>query len=111
MDIHIHVHHHFADLGELKPLFQQLLSKDDKNMKTITDALTDLQTQVAAETAIDKSAITLINGLGAQIKALADAPDVEAAIEALSAQVLSQSTDLAAAITANTPVAAPPPTT
>ena len=63
-------------------------------------SLADLQAAVTAEDTVIDGAITLINGLAAQIAALA--PN-QAAIDALAADVQAKSDALAAAITANTP--------
>ena len=64
--------------------------------------LADLKVQVEKNTAIEESAVTLINGLAAQIAAAKDDP---AAIQALADEMAKSGADLAAAITANTPAA------
>lgn len=66
--------------------------------------LADLQAKVTAEDTVIDSAITLIQGLAAQIAALQPS---QAAIDALAADVQAKSDALAAAVAANTP--APPP--
>lgn len=68
-------------------------------------ALDDLTAQVAANTAVEASALTLINGIAAQILANKDDP---AKIEALVSQLNSSAASLSAAVIANTPVVAPP---
>lgn len=71
-------------------------------------SLADLQTAVAAEATVEQSAITLLNGLTAQIAALKTTqtdPATAAAIDALVTQVNSNSASLSGAVTANTPVA------
>ena len=68
----------------------------------IMNDLTALTAQVAAQTTVETSAITLIQGLAAQIKA---ASGNQAAIDALTSQLQTSASALAAAITANTPVA------
>ncbi len=69
-------------------------------------ALDDLTTQVAANTTVEQSAVTLIQGIAAQLAASAtDATKVAA----LSAQLKASADSLSAAIVANTP-AAPPAT-
>ncbi len=67
---------------------------------TIMADLTALTTQVTANTDAEKSAITLLNGLSAQIAALKTDP---VALQALADQLKGSATDLAAAIVANTP--------
>jgi len=58
------------------------------------------QNEVAAENTVIDSAITLLNGLSAQIAQLK--PD-QAAIDALATQVHDKAQELANAVTANTP--------
>lgn len=62
--------------------------------------LTTLQSQVTAEDTVIDSAITLIQGLAAQVAALE--PN-QAAIDALAADIQGKSDALAAAVAANTP--------
>lgn len=64
--------------------------------------LDDLTAEVAANNAIEESAITLINGLAAQIAAAGTDP---AKLQALTDSLTAESANLAAAITANTPAA------
>lgn len=72
----------------------------------VMSALDDLSVQVQENTSVEASAVTLIEGLAAQIAA--NATDA-AKVSALSAQLKSSASALAAAITANTPAAPPPP--
>lgn len=88
----------------------------------ITAELTTLQATVTAETSVSQSAITLLNGLGGQITALAaqlaqaianqaDPAAVQALVtqlHGLGTTVQNDSTALAAAVTANTPAAPTP---
>jgi prefoldin subunit 5 len=64
--------------------------------------LAALQAAVAAEDTVIQSAVTLLNGIQAQIAALT--PD-QAAIDALAADVQTQTQALSAAVAANTPAA------
>lgn len=66
--------------------------------------LIDLQTAVTAEDTIIDSAVTLIQGLAAQVAALQ--PN-QAAIDALAADIKAKSDGLAAAVAANTPATPP----
>ncbi len=68
--------------------------------------LDDLTAEVAADTAVESSAVTLIQGLADQIKAAGTDP---VALKALTDSLTTSSTALAAAVAANTPVAPPPP--
>ena len=65
-------------------------------------ALAALQAQVAQNTTVEASAVTLIQGLAAQITAAGTDP---AALAALTTSLNTSATALAAAITANTPAA------
>ena len=76
-----------------------------KKVNKIMASLADLQAEVTAEDTVIDSAIALIQGLAAQVAALA--PN-QAAIDALAADIQGKSDALAAAVAANTP--APPPT-
>jgi len=61
--------------------------------------LTALTAQVATSTTVEASAVTLINGLAAQLLANQNDP---AAIAALATQLNTSATALAAAVAANT---------
>lgn len=66
--------------------------------------LKDVQDAVTAEDTVIDSAVALIQGLAAQVAALA--PN-QAAIDALAADIKNKSDALAAAVVANTPPPAP----
>jgi hypothetical protein len=76
-------------------------------LEQIMTALTDLQTQVAQNTTVEGSAVTLIQGIATQIAAaVAASPGTpDPALVTLTQQLQSSATALAAAITANTPAA------
>lgn len=74
--------------------------------KTIMADLTALTAQVAQNTTVEQSAVTLIQGLAAQIAAAGTDP---VALAALVSQLNSSATALAAAVTANTPAPSPSP--
>jgi len=70
--------------------------------------LADLQADVEAETTVEKSAVTLLTGLTAQIAALKTTqtdPNTAAAIDALAQSVEGATADLSAGVVANTPAA------
>jgi len=73
--------------------------------------ITDLQAAVAAEDTVIASALVLINGFAAQLAAAGTDAD---ALAALTSDIQTQSTALAAAVAVNTPAApvpaAPSPT-
>jgi len=72
------------------------------NQKEEIMDLAALTAQVTQNTTVEQSAITLIQGLAAQLVANANDP---AAIAALAASLNTSATSLAAAVTANTPAA------
>ncbi len=82
--------------GTILVLLKQLLTLE-KTMSAELDALT---LEVQATTTLEASAITMINGLAAQIASLKTDP---VALQALSDQLTAKATDLAAAIASNTP--------
>lgn len=84
-------------------LLTLILGKVDCIMAT----LQDLQNDVAQETTVEQSVLTLLQGLAAQVAALA--PN-QAAIDALHASLQQNISTLQAAVTANTPAAPAPPT-
>jgi len=82
--------------------------------QAVLDKIAELQSRVESEHSVELSAITLLQGLSAQIKELtdrlaADPTDAEALaqLSALSDSISSNTGDLAAAVTANTPQANP----
>lgn len=80
-----------------------LILRLEKFMATASQALTDLQNQVAAEQTVEQSAITLITNLAGQVAAANGVSP--AAVEAVVAQIQSNAAALAAAVAANTPAA------
>lgn len=93
----------FLGLGLVFNQLVQIRMELKKDMSTSNTALAALQQQVAQNTTIEASAVTLIQGLAAQIAAAGTDP---AALAALTASLNSSATALAAAIAANT---TPPP--
>lgn len=82
-------------------LLRQIQKEEVQELAT----LADVQAKVTAEDTVIDSAVALITGLAAQVAALA--PD-QAAIDALAADIQGKSDALAAAVSANTPVAPGP---
>jgi len=111
-DLHIHVHIDGDSrieevLTELKSQSKNLeaffnhLTKQEKLLMTDLTALTDAVTQ---DTDVVNSAITLITGLAAEIQAAGTDP---VALQSIVDQLNTNNTQLAAAVTANTPAAPP----
>lgn len=94
MRIEVHVYHHFDSSNDSK---LDLILEGLKRMSTELDNLT---TAVTNERTVVDSAVTLLNGLSAQIAALKNDP---VALQALADNLTQQSSDLAAAVSANTP--------
>jgi len=90
-----------------------LLNQLGTQMTALDTAVAQLQAEVTAETAVEQSAITLINGIAAQIAAAiaaAQGDDTQAVanVQAAVASMQSSSQGLAAAVASQT---APPPAT
>jgi len=103
MDLVFNITNHYSglskeDSAKLDQILQ-IVNINKQNQLTIMQTLADLQAAVAAEDTVIDSAVTLIQGLAAQIAALK--PD-QAAIDALATDVKAKGDALAAAITANT---------
>lgn len=81
--------HIISSLGELHRKVNQIMA-----------TLADVQAAVTAEDTVIDSAVALIQGLAAQVAALA--PN-QAAIDALAADIQAKSAALADAVAANTP--------
>lgn len=80
--------------------YWRITARLDRNM-ALLDALT---AQVAATTTVEQSAVTLIQGIAAQLSAAAGDP---VAVQALADQLKAATDPLAAAIAASTPAAPP----
>lgn len=89
-----------AKLDQVLAALSQLNQKE-QTMSVELDALT---AEVAAMKTVEESAVALINGLAAQLAAAKTDP---VAIQALADSLKATSADLAAAVSANTPVVPP----
>ena len=111
MDFHIHLYCHpveypgvpaiTARFDAIETLLRSVLQKEQH----IMSELTDLQAQVAQNTAVEQSAIVLIQGIAARIDAARTDP---AALQALTNELRAMDTQLADAVAANTPAAPTP---
>jgi hypothetical protein len=99
--------------GKKLDLIITLLGKLQRSLDMSTAAtdqnFANLQAQVTQNTTVEGSAVTLLQGLSAQLAAAiaADNNGDSAALPALQSQLASSATSLAAAILANTPAATP----
>ena len=78
--------------------------------KLIMSALDNLKTAVTAQTTVDQSALTLIEGIASQLSTMA-ASNNDAALQALADELTASTTPLASAVAANTPAAPAPAAT
>jgi hypothetical protein len=90
-----------SDRTLLLDIRQRLIRMEARQMASAA-ALAALQAQVQQNTTVEASAVTLIQGLAAQITAAGTDP---AALAALTTNLNTSATALAAAIAANTPAA------
>lgn len=93
-------------LGQLAILNEKIDTLTKNQGDTMAD-LTKLQADVTAENTVIDSAITLLTGLNAALKAAGTDP---AALAALSSEIEAKTTALSAAVLANTPASPPAPT-
>jgi chromosome segregation ATPase len=91
-------------------LLTTTLNQESKQMAKLDDDIAALQAEVAQETSVTESAIALLDGIPKMIadavaaaQAAGATPEQLAAIEALSTSLQTQTTNLAAAVAANTP--------
>lgn len=89
-----------AGQAELRGLLQQLLNQEGKDMAT----LADLKAAVEAQTTVDSSVVTLLQGLSSQLAAAIAAND-PAAIQAVLDGINANTKTLSDAVAANTPAA------
>jgi len=86
-----------------------LLQRMATKMTVLDDKLTQLESDVTAETTVEQSAVTLLTGISQQLKDIIAAGGDPAAqlarVAAVSAALEASTADLAAAVTANTPAA------
>lgn len=99
------VEHHYFFHGNsaIEQKLDCILKLLKKQGETIMADLTKLEADVATETTVTQSAVTLINGLAAQVTAAGTDP---VKLKAVTDQMEANAAALAAAVTANTP--APP---
>lgn len=93
-------HHQFIRDDEVSAKLDRILlalQTQEKTMAAIDDKITALQAEVARQTTVDASALTLIQGFGAQLAAAVAAAQANGATPAQ----LQELTDLQSAIAAN----------
>lgn len=102
IDLHLHLYVHSAD--------EAVLHRIEVKMSALSDKIDDLTAKVTAETTVEQAAITLLQGLSAEIadlKAQLQSAGVDPALlqklTDLGSTIDSRKQALADAITANTP--------
>ncbi len=105
IDLHVHSDPDPQTINLLQQILQKLNSIQTEENK-IMAVLDDLTAQVAQNTTVEGSALTLIQGLAAQLAAAGSNPT---ALAALQTQLKTSADALAAAVAANTPAAPAPP--
>lgn len=110
MRLDVHVYFHTDDTAsDIRNLLREI-NERTKRMSAELDALT---AAVEENSTIDQSAITLINGIAAQLAELAanatELAGLKAAVQAKADALHASSEALAAAVAANTPSAPPAP--
>ena len=113
MDLNVYFHFGSATIETKLDAILAALKLTNTEITEMALDITALQTAVASETTVEQSAITLIQGMAAQIQTLINnsGNTVDpAALQALVTSMTNSQQSLAAAVAANTP-AAPTPTT
>lgn len=101
MRVEIHIHHHDLRAAEILSALGVLIQK----VSEMSAELDALSAEVTNATTVEQSAITLIQGLKAQLDAAGTDP---VALKALSDSLGASDSALAAAVAANTPAASAP---
>ena len=101
-EIHIHVHIDLDLITDKLDHIQSVVNHINEKENQIMADLSGLQASVANEVTVEQSAITLLQGLSAELAAAGTDPQ---ALADLQAQIDSSSSALAAAVSANTPAA------
>lgn len=85
-----------------------VLSKVEVTTMSVKSALESLKQDVADQTSLQQSVVTLLNGLADQLRQAIDGDD-EKALEDLHTQMTTNAAAMAAAVAANTPAQTPAP--
>ena len=103
----LHIYHHFVNDLHQDAQLTQIITNMGKLIQQVTNMASELDTltaQVAANTTVIQSAITLINGIADRITAAGVDP---VKLAALATSLKTDDDALAAAVLANTPVTPP----
>jgi len=109
MDIHLHIGKLVIDLPSEKiDKILELVIDNNLKLKKMSKEMDDLEAKVAAQETVEASAIALLTGIAAELKAALANNDTPR-IVALSAKLSTDTQTLADAVSANTPAATAPP--
>ena len=86
---------------------ERVLARQGRNEEISMAAIDDLQAEVARNTTVEQSALTLITGLSSQLVAAIASGDMTQ-VQAVADTLKANDDALAAAVAANTPAAPPP---
>jgi hypothetical protein len=105
IDLHVHVHDaREQQLDRIEKLVQAVFNREAQ----MSQQLDDLKAQVTETTQVEQSAITLINGIAAQLQEAINNGADPATLQAMHDELKANSDALAAAVAANTPPPPPP---
>jgi hypothetical protein len=115
MQVNVTLSLHPRQFATVLQFFAAKFKSLENHMAALDDAISALQTEVANQTTVDNSAVTLLQGLSTQLAAALAAaanagatPAQLAELTALQTALAANDTTLGAAVTANTPAAAVP---
>lgn len=108
IDLNVHFPPDPAVAQKLDQILAALQTLTNQGVKIMAE-IDDLNAAVTAEQTVEASAITLLNGLSAQLTAALNSSTPNAAIQGVITNINANASALAAAVAANTP-AAPPAT-
>ena len=102
-------HEEFQETSKLERewLVYQSIHSLSERLNKMAGTITDLKNAVTAEETVEQSLITLVDGLGAQIKAALPSlsADDQATLDGVLSSIATDSAAITAAVTANTPAA------
>ena len=105
-NVHVHLPQDTAQLDRIESAITAVTSAITQLGVDMSQELDALEAEVSRNTTVDQSAITLLQGLAAQIEQLKTDP---VKLQALADSMRGSSDALAAAVAANTPAAPPNP--
>lgn len=109
MDIHLYIHNDESKVFELSHIVLNEITHIKNQLNKMAQTLDDVLADVQAESEVDDSIVTLVQGLAQQLKdALSGAtlpPAVQEKVEAVFAGIEANKQKVADAVKSNTPTA------